>query len=198
MYYNLRSKWHIKHYNSRKTSRAARIWKICCWIHFLAWINHSCNIIHKLFVLVGSLHYVQCVPYAAILQIFLLFSRIWYCWNQLPAVSKQRDVRWRGFRWSIPLSIDNVWNSSIDRAISTPSCYIAYEIDTAKIIAAIFRISYWLHYLIRLNSIVCHVQTARCKMMRFTLIDSDINGLCLKCVYGQGYLDFLILMLHMK
>ena len=35
---------------------------------------------------------------------------------------------------------------------------IAYEIHTAKIIAALFRISYCLDDLIRLNSIVCHVQ----------------------------------------
>ena len=37
--------------------------------------------------------------------------------------------------------------------------HIAYKIDTAKIISAFFRISYWLHDLIRLNSIVCHAQT---------------------------------------
>ena len=30
-------------------------------------------------VLDGSLHYVQYIPYAAILQIFLLFSMIWDC-----------------------------------------------------------------------------------------------------------------------
>ena len=39
--------------------------------------------------------------------------------------------------------------------------HIAYETDTAKIIAAFYRISYCLHDLIRLNSIVCHVQTTR-------------------------------------
>ena len=61
--------------------------------------------------------------YAAIMQIFfLLFSMIWYCRIQSPAVSKQRDERRCGFRWSIPLSIDYVWNSVIDRAISTASC----------------------------------------------------------------------------
>ena len=36
--------------------------KICCWIHFLAWINHSCIVIHKSLVLYGSQHYVKCVP----------------------------------------------------------------------------------------------------------------------------------------
>ena len=35
--------------------------------------------------------------------------------------------------------------------------HIAYETDCAKIVAAICRISYCLHDLIRLNSIVCHV-----------------------------------------
>ena len=70
----------------------------------------------------GSQHYVQRVPYAAILQSFLLFSKIWYCRIQSPAVSKQQDKRWCGFRWLIPISIDYVLHSSINRAISTPSC----------------------------------------------------------------------------
>ena len=41
--------------------------------------------------------------------------------SRLPC-SKQQDVRWCGFRWSIPLSIDYVLNSSTIRNISTPSC----------------------------------------------------------------------------
>ena len=53
--------------------------------------------------------------------------------------------------------------------------HVAYEIDTAKIIAAFGRISYCLHDLIRLNSIVCHVQTTRSTMMWLWMIDSDIN-----------------------
>ena len=73
-------------------------------------------------VLDGSLQDVQCAPYAAILQIFQLFSMIWYCRVQSPAVSKQQDVGWCSFRWLIPLSIDYVWESVIDRVISTPSC----------------------------------------------------------------------------
>ena len=52
--------------------------------------------------------------------------------------------------------------------------HIAYEIDTSKITAAIFRISYRLHDLIRLTLIVCHVQTTKCTMMRFSQIDSAI------------------------
>ena len=55
--------------------------------------------------------------------------------------------------------------------------HIACEIDTAKITAAIFRMPYRLHDLIRLNLIVCHVQTTKCTMMRFSQIDSAINWL---------------------
>ena len=76
--------------------------------------------------------------------------------------------------------------------------HIAYITDGAKIIAAFCRISYWLHDLIRLNSIVGYVQTTRCTMIWFSMIDSDINWLCLKCVYSRGYLDSLIHILHMK
>ena len=56
--------------------------------------------------------------------------------------------------------------------------HIASEIDTAKIIAAFFRISYCLEDLIRLNSIYCHFQTTRCTNLWFLKIDSDINLLC--------------------
>ena len=52
---------------------------------------------------------------------------------------------------------------------------IAYEIDTAKINTEFFRISYCLHDLTRLNSIVCHVKRARCMMMWLSMMDSDIN-----------------------
>ena len=53
--------------------------------------------------------------------------------------------------------------------------HIACEIDTAKITAAIFQISYRLHDLIRLTLVVCHVQTTKCTMMLFSQIDSAIN-----------------------
>ena len=53
---------------------------------------------------------------------FLLFSMILYCRIQLAVVYKQRDVRRCSLSWSISPSIDYVWNSSIDRTISTPSC----------------------------------------------------------------------------
>ena len=52
----------------------------------------------------------------------IAFFLIWYCWIQSSAVFKQQDVRWCRFRWSIPLSIDYVWNSAVDREISISSC----------------------------------------------------------------------------
>ena len=58
--------------------------------------------------------------------------------------------------------------------------HIVYEIDTAKIIEAFIRISYCLDDLIRWNSFVCHVQRARCTIMWFLVIDSDINWLMFK------------------
>ena len=39
--------------------------------------------------------------------------------------------------------------------------HVAYESDGAKFIAAFCRISYCLHDLIRLNSIVCHVKKSK-------------------------------------
>ena len=167
-------------------------------MHIPDWIYRSCIVIHKLLVLDGSLHYLQCLTYAAILQIFILFRIIWYCRIQSPAVSKQRDVRWCDFRYSIPISIGYLWNACIDMAISTPYSHIAYEIDTHKIIAALFRNSYCLLDLIRLNSIVCHYQTTRYTMMQFSLIDSANIWLCLECIYWYGYLYSLILILRMK
>ena len=76
--------------------------------------------------------------------------------------------------------------------------HIVYKTDGAKNIAAFCRISYCLHDLIRLNSIVGYVETTRCTMIWFSIIDSDINWLCLKCVYSRAYFDCLILILHMK
>ena len=43
--------------------------------------------------------------------------------------------------------------------------HIAYEIDISKIIAEIYRISFSLCDLIRLNSIACLIQTTRCRMI---------------------------------
>ena len=47
---------------------------------------------------------------------------IWYGWIQPPAAFKLQDGQWCGFRWSILLSIDYVWELIIDSVISTPSC----------------------------------------------------------------------------
>ena len=49
--------------------------------------------------------------------------RFFYCcaWFDT-AVSKRQEVRWCSFDWSFPLSIGNVWESTIDRAISIHSC----------------------------------------------------------------------------
>ena len=84
-----------------------------------------------------------------------------------------------------------IWRSRFYHA------HIAYVIDTEKIIAAFCRISYCLLDSIRWNSIVCHVQTTRYTMMRISLIDSAINYLCYEFVYWYGYLDSIMLILHM-
>ena len=115
----LRRKWNIKHYNTRKARRSAGIWKICCWMHFLAWINYSCVIIHMLLELDGSLH--TCTIYHMRQFCSFFYCLAWFDTVEfMPAVSKQRAVRWCGRRGSIPLSIDYVWSVHIDRAISTP------------------------------------------------------------------------------
>ena len=189
-------KWKIKLNNTRKTGRLTRIWKICCWMHIPDWIYRSCIVIHKSLVLDGSLHYVQCVPYAEILQICLLFSMIWNCRFQSPAVSKQRDVRWCGFRNSIPISIGYLWNACIDLAISTPSCSYCIRNRYWQNHRSILPNFLLLLDLIRLNSIVCHDQTTRYTMMRISLIDSAINWLCLKFPYWYGYLESFMLILH--
>ena len=53
---------------------------------------------------------------------FRIVSMIWYAWIQSSAMIKQQDVRWCVFRRSLPLSIEHIWNSGIDSAISTSSC----------------------------------------------------------------------------
>ena len=156
-------KWHIKLHNTLKTGHPAGIWKICCWVHLLAWINRSCIAIHKALVLDHSLQYVQCLTYAAVLHIFLLFSMISYCRIQSRAVSKRQEGRWCSFCWSIP--------------------YQLTMFGFRVFIALLCRISHCLQNLIWLNSIVCHVQTTRCTMIWISMIDSDINWLCLKRVF---------------
>ena len=114
-------------------------------------------------------------------------------WIQSSAMIKQQDVRWCGFRWSIPLLFDYVWNWVLIGLSRLLHAHIAYEIDIAKIIAAFIRISHFFHDLICLNSVACHVETTRCTMMRISLIDSAINWQCLEFVYWYRYLDFFML-----
>ena len=75
------------------------------------------------------------------------------------------------FCWSIPLSIDYVWNSSIDRLSRLVHAHMAYEIYTAKIIAAFCRIFYCLHDLIRWiqSSAMCKQQDVRCCCFRWSI-----------------------------
>ena len=58
----------------------------------------------------------------------------------------------------------------------------AYEIDAAKIVVALCRISCCLYDLIRLVSIACRVQTTKYTMMQYSLIDSAIHWLWLGIV----------------
>ena len=59
---------------------------------------------------------------------FPIVCLIWYARFQSSAMFNQHDIRWCGFRWSIPLSIGYVWHSGIDMAILTFSCsYCIYN-----------------------------------------------------------------------
>ena len=149
--------WHVKLYITRNTRRPAAISKICSWIHTLARIYRTCIVIHKSLVWDDSLHYFIYVPYAEILQICLFFSMIWYSRIQSPAVSKQQDVRWCGFVDRLPNQLAMLGIQLLIGISRLLYAHIAYEIDTAKIIAAFCRISYSLHDLIRMNSIDSHV-----------------------------------------
>ena len=149
-------------------------------------------------VLDGSLHYVQCVPYAEVCRFFYCFA--WsetIEFNRLPCPNNEMygdavfSIRFR-YLFAIFGVRLLIWLSPLLHAD------IAHEIDTDKFIAAFFRISYCLLDLIRLNSIVCHDQTKRYTMMQFSLIDSAIIWLCLECAYWYGYLDSLILILRMQ
>ena len=150
-------------------------------------------------VLDGSQHYVQCVPFAEILQIFYClawFDTVEFNWMRVQKTNKMYDNAVLADRFHCQLTMFRIRVLiGLSRLVHA---HIAYEIDTAKIIAAFCRISYCLHDLIRFNLIVYHVQTTRCTKMWFSIIDSDINWLCLKCLYSQGYVDSLIPILHMK
>ena len=142
-------KWNIKLWNTRKNSRLTGIWKIWSCTHIRDWIYRSCIVSHKSLVLDGSLHYVQCAPYAEIPQIFLLLSMIWTVeFNRLPCPNKEMygDAGFAiPFRYQLTIFAMRVmiWLSRLLHA------HIAYEIDTYKIIATFFRIFYCLLDLIR-------------------------------------------------
>ena len=188
--------WNIKLNNTRKTSRLPGIWKICCWIHIRDRIYRSCIVIHKLLVLDGSMHYLQCVTYAAILPIFILFSMILYCRIQATAVSKERYLRWFGFRYWIPLSIDHVWNSCIDMALSIFSysyCICNRYWQNHRSILAHFLLFAWFDTL-EFNRLPC--SKSKIYDDAVSLVDSAINWLCLEFVYWYGYLDSFMHILH--
>ena len=127
------------------------------------------------------------------------FCRLFYClawsetveFNRLSCANNETygdAVFAIRFRYQLAIFVMRVliWQSRLLHA------HIAYEIDTDKIIAAFFWISFCLLDLIRLNSIVCHDQKTRYTMRQFSLIDSAIIWLCLECIYWYGYLDSLI------
>ena len=102
------------------------------------------------------------------------FGIIFYClawfdtveFNRLPCpISKIDDDAIFADRFRYQLTMFGIrLLIGLSRLIHT---HIACEIDTAKITAAIFRISYRLHDLIRLTFIVYHDQKTKCTMMRF-------------------------------
>ena len=73
---------------------------------------------------------------------------------------------------------------------------IAYVIDTDKIIAAFFRISYCLLDLIRRIQSSAMFKQQDIRWCGFRSIDSAINWLCLEFEYWYGYLDSFMLILH--
>ena len=96
-----------------------------------------------------------------ILPNFLLFVRLYAVeFNRLPCPNdKIYDNVVFADRFRYPLTMfGNRVMIGLSRLIHA---HFAYETDTAKIIALFCQISYCLQDLIRLNSIVCHVQITR-------------------------------------
>ena len=104
-------------------------------------------------------------------KIIAAFDRITYClydlygWIQSPAISKRQELRWCSFAvpFSYPLAL--FWYRVLIGFSRLLHARFAFEIDTAKTFAEFCRISCCLYDLIRLSSIVGHVQTIRCTMM---------------------------------
>ena len=175
----------MTHYALRYSKNWAScwIWKIWCWTHIRASIYRSCILFHKALVLDGSLHYVQCAHYAGMLRIFQLLA--WFDtveFSRLPCSNEEKyDHVVIIERWLYQLT--RFWDQLLIVLSPLIHAYIAYKIDSAKIVSVFSRISFWLYDLILSNSIAWRVQTTRCTMMQFSLIDSDMNWLCLEGVY---------------
>ena len=133
------------------------------------------------------------------------FCRFFYCLElndtvefnrlQCPNDKMYDDVVFADrFRYSLAM----LWNRLLIGLSRLLHANIAYEIDTAKIITAFFRISYCFYDFIWLNSIPCRVQTTRYTIVWFSLLDSVVNWLCLKYMYWYGYIVSYILILHLK
>ena len=133
-------------------------------------------------VLDRSLHYEQCVPYAAILQIFNCLA--WFEtveFNHLPRSNhKMCDDAVFVSRFHYQLTMFGTHRLiGLSRLLHAP---IAYDTDGTKMIAAFCRISYSLHDLIQFKSIVSHVQRARCTMVWFSIIVPIWIDLCEVCI----------------
>ena len=154
-------------------------WKIYCWIHILAWIYHNCIVIHKALVLSDSLQYVHCVHIPKFYRLFYRF--LWFDTVEFNRLQCANDKKYADaifadrIRYQLTMFRFGLL-SSLSRFLHV---HIAYETDSAKVIA-FCRNSYCLPDSIRLNSIVCNVQTTWCTMMWFSPIDSDTNWKCLK------------------
>ena len=123
-------------------------------------------------------------------KIIAAFSRICYClydFLRLNSIAcRVQATRCTVMQFSLVVSVINWLCLGFVVLIGLSQFHnasIAYETDTSEIIAAFCRISHCLHDLMRLNSIVRHVQTTRCTTIWFSRIDSDINWICMKCVY---------------
>ena len=146
--------------------------------------GNVCNLIIDMAISTPSCSYCiwnrYCQNHGSILPNFLLLE--WFDtleFNRVPfSNNKMFDDVGFAYRFRYQLTIFEIrLLIGLSRLLHA---HIAYETDGAKIIAAFCRISYCFHDLIRLNSIVCHVQRTRCTMVLFLVIDFDINWLMFK------------------
>ena len=130
------------------------------------------------------------------------FSIVWHdsiLSYSIACRAQQRDVLWCGFRWPIPLSIEYVWNSSIDRSISTLSCsYCIWNryCQNHRSILLNFLMIAWFDT-VEFNRLPCPNN----KMYDNVVFDDRFRyqlTMFEMWIYWQGYLDSFILILHMK